>query len=69
MKTSVSSIDNIKPLISYFNKYTFLGVKGNDYKQWEIVYIMMVFKEHLTEQGRLKFRSLVAKIEYYKIIN
>lgn len=64
MKTIKSWINNIKPLISYFNNYTLLGVKRNDYKQWEIVYNMMIFKEHLTEQGKLKIRSLVAK--YYK---
>ena len=61
LSLSVSSIDNLKLFISYFNKYPLLGVKYNDYKKWEVVYNMIISKEHLTDEGRFKIRSLIGK--------
>jgi len=62
LSVSVSSINSVKFLIDYFNKYPLLGDKINDFKKWELVYSMIVSKEHLTEQGRLKIRSLIGKL-------
>jgi hypothetical protein len=39
-----------------------LGNKFNDFKKWEIVYNMIISKEHLTDKGRLKIRSLIGKL-------
>lgn len=57
----VSSIDNIKIIINYFDKYPLIGDKLNDYNKWKIVYNMIISKEHLSEQGRLKIRALINK--------
>lgn len=54
----VSSISNIKLIINYFNKYPLIGNKLNEFKKWEIVYSMIISKEHLTEKGRLKIKAL-----------
>ena len=59
---SVSSLDSIKFLLDYFNKYPLIGDKLNDFKKWETVYNMMVKKEHLTDKGRLAIKSLIGKL-------
>jgi hypothetical protein len=48
--------------MDYFNRYPLLGDKSNDFNKWEIVYNMIISKEHITEQGRLKIRSLIGKL-------
>ena len=55
-------MDNIKLLVNYFNEYPLLGVKFNDYSKWIIVYNMILTKEHITDNGRLKIRSLIGKV-------
>lgn len=45
-------------IIDYFNKYPLLGIKGKDFKDWEVVYNMLISKQHLTESGRLKIISI-----------
>lgn len=62
LTVNVSSLDSVKFLISYFNKYPLIGDKLNDFKKWEIVYNMFIKKEHLTDEGRLKIRSLIGKL-------
>ena len=62
LSISVSSLDSVKFLINYFNKYPLIGGKLNDFKKWEIVYNMFIKKEHLTDEGRLKIRSLIHKL-------
>jgi hypothetical protein len=59
LSISVNSIKNISILIEYFNKYSLLGNKLNDFKNWEIVYNMILSKEHLTENGRLKIKNII----------
>ena len=59
LTVSVSSLESVKFLVNYFNKYPLIGDKLNDFKKWEIVYNMLIKKEHLTDEGRLKFRSLI----------
>jgi len=61
LSLSVESQINHINLIEYFNKYPLIGDKLNDFKKWKIVYHMILSKEHLTEQGRLKIRNILNK--------
>nr|YP_010391167.1 LAGLIDADG endonuclease [Fusarium ussurianum]UPX02534.1 LAGLIDADG endonuclease [Fusarium ussurianum]UPX02593.1 LAGLIDADG endonuclease [Fusarium ussurianum] len=61
LSVSVASIQNIGFLVDYFNKYPLIGDKLNNFKKWEIVYNMILSKEHLTKEGRLKVRNLINK--------
>ena len=61
LSLSLSSINSIKFLINYFNKYPLLGNKINDFNKWVQVYTMIISKEHLTYEGRLKIKSLMGK--------
>ena len=61
LSVSVESIQNISFLVDYFNKYPLIGDKLNNFKKWEIVYNMIISKEHLTKEGRLKVRNLINK--------
>ena len=49
LSVSVTSLDKIEPLLNYFNKYPLLGVKGLDFKDWEIVYHMIKSAGRSTE--------------------
>ena len=62
LSVNVSSLDSIKFLVNYFNKYPLIGDKLNDFKKWEIVYNMIIKKEHLTDKGRLEIRFLTGKL-------
>jgi len=62
LSIGVSSINSVKFLMDYFNKYPLLGNKFNDFKKWEIVYNMIISKEHLTDKERLNIRSLIGKL-------
>lgn len=59
----ISSIEKITFLINYFNKYPLLGEKYDSYKKWVIVYNMIISKEHLTDEGRLKIKQLIGKLD------
>lgn len=59
----VSSIKDISLIVNYFDKYPLLGEKYNDYVKWTTVYNMIVSKEHLTEEGRLKIREIIGKLD------
>lgn len=60
LSVSVSSLESVKFLVNYFNKYPLIGNKLSDFKKWEIVHNMIIKKEHLTDKGRLTIRSLIA---------
>lgn len=64
LSVGVSSLNSVKFLVNYFNEYPLIGDKLNDFKKWkwEIVYNMIIIKEHLTHNGRLKIRSLIGKL-------
>lgn len=62
LSVNVSSLDSINFLVNYFNKYPLIGDKINDFKKWEMVHNMMVKKEHITDKGRFKIRSLIGKL-------
>jgi len=57
----ISSIADIKVLINYFNKYNLIGNKMNDYNNWKLVYNMIISKQHLSLEGRLKIKALIGK--------
>ena len=61
LSVSVQSLKNINFLIDYFNKFPLIGDKLTDFKNWEIVYNMILLQEHLTEEGRLKIKNLLKK--------
>ena len=58
LSLNVVSIEKIKFVIEYFNKYPLLGIKGKDFKDWETVYYFIISKEHLTETGRFKIKLI-----------
>uniref|UniRef100_UPI00240EF694 hypothetical protein n=1 Tax=Diaporthe sojae TaxID=165439 RepID=UPI00240EF694 len=60
LSLTVSAIGKLEPLVNYFDKYPLIGDKLNDYKKWRIVYDMMIAKDHLSPEGRLKIKSLIA---------
>jgi|UniRef100_A0A060QN72 hypothetical protein len=61
LSVSIQSIKNVSFLIDYFNKFPLIGDKLTDFKKWEIVYNMIILKQHLTEEGRLKIKNLLVK--------
>jgi len=61
LSLTVSAISKLELLVNYFDKYPLIGDKVNDYKKWRIVYDMIIAKEHLTAEGRLKIKSLIDK--------
>jgi hypothetical protein len=55
----VQSIDKLESLVNYFNNYPLLGVKAKDFKCWEIVYNMIVSKNHLfNKKNKNKVNSI-----------
>lgn len=62
LSLTVSAISDLKLIIDYFNRYPLIGDKLSDFKRWEIVYNMIISKEHLSEEGRLKIKSLINKL-------
>jgi len=58
LSLSITSVNNLKPIVEYFNNYPLLGTKYLDFKDWEEIYYMISSKEHLTESGRAKIKSL-----------
>lgn len=66
MSLSVTGINNLEFIVNYFNKYPLLGVKGKDFNHWKVIYHMIVYKEHLTEAGKLKIRSIAFEMKNNK---
>ncbi len=58
LSLTVTALNKISFLVNYFNKYPLKGIKGQDFKDWEIIYNMMINKEHLTNEGREKIKLL-----------
>ena len=55
---SVRSLNKLSIVVNYFSTYNMTGIKQRDYLDWETVYKMFLSKEHLTETGREKIRSI-----------
>ena len=66
LSLSVTGINSLEFIVNYFNKYPLLGIKGKDFKYWEVVYHMILSKEHLTERGRLKIRAIASEMKKNK---
>lgn len=58
LSLNVLSLEKIGFVINYFNEYPLLGTKCKDFKDWEIVYNMMISKKHLTDEERLKIKLI-----------
>lgn len=58
LSLNVTSLETIGFVIKYFNRYPLLGIKYKDFKDWEIIYNIMISKEHLTDEGRLKIKLI-----------
>lgn len=58
LSLNVTSLEKVVFVINYFNEYPLLGTKCKDFKDWEIVYNMMITKKHLTDEGRLKIKLI-----------
>jgi len=69
LSLSLTSINNLKPIIEYFNNYPLLGTKYLDFKDWEEIYYIISSKEHLTESGRSKIKSLVLNMNSKRNFN
>ena len=67
LSLNVVAIDKVKFVIDYFNKYPLLGTKYKDFKDWEIVYNMIISKEHLTDDGKLKIKSIQSNMNSRRI--
>ena len=59
LSLTVSAIGKLELLVNYFDKYPLIGDKNNDYKKWRILYDMIIAKEHLTAEGKLKIKNLI----------
>lgn len=60
LSLTVAAIGKLELLVNYFDKYSLIGDKYNDYKKWRIVYEMIIAKELVSPEGRLKIKSLIA---------
>ena len=58
LSLNVTSLEKVGFVVNYFNQYSLLGTKCKDFKDWEIVYNMMISKKHLTDEGRLKIKLI-----------
>lgn len=56
---TASSLESVKVIINYFNKYPLYSSKYLDYKDWEIVANLRLNNEHYTENG-------ISKVELAK---
>jgi len=56
---TASSLESIKVIINYFNKYPLYSSKYLDYKDWEIIAKLRLNNEHYTEDG-------ISKVELAK---
>lgn len=44
LSVSVTALNKLKLIVNYFNIYPLLGVKGKDFLDWEIGYILFLNK-------------------------
>lgn len=66
LSVSAQSIEKVGFLIEYFNKYPLIGVKAKDFNCWEKVYNLIITKQHLSEDGRLKIKLIAATMKHNK---
>ena len=68
LSVNVVAIDKLKYIVNYFNKYPLLGIKNLDFKDWETVYYMIISKEHLTEKGQSKIKSIQSNMNSKRVL-
>lgn len=68
LSLSVTSIKEVKTIINYFNNYTLLGIKNENFKGLVKVYDIIISKEHLTIKGRSKI-ELIQSNMHSKYLN
>jgi len=54
--------DYYEKILPFFNKYTILGVKAQDFEDWKKVAEMIKSKEHLTNEGFEQIRQIKARM-------
>ena len=54
----VTSLSKLKILVEYLNTYPLFSSKRNDFKDWCIIYNMMLKKEHLNNTGKITIKNL-----------
>ena len=59
---TITGIKSISKVISYFNIYPLYTKKSMSYKNWNIIYNMILDKEHLTEKGLMKIKTIKKEI-------
>ena len=69
LSIGVTAIDKLERVVKYFDKYPLFGVKSKNYSDWRTVYDMIVSKEHLTEQGRVKIKLIHSNMNTKRVFN
>ena len=59
---SVTSLQKLKVIIDYFDKYPLISQKRVDYELWKQIFNLMLNKEHLTEEGLRKIIEIKASL-------
>jgi len=68
LTVEISAVQKIEILINYLKKYPLLGIKQLDFNDWKLVYYMIKNKEHLTEAGRIKIKSIKSNMNTKRLI-
>lgn len=58
----VTSLEKLQLFIKYLNIYPLLTAKQNDFKDWLIVYNLMLDKKHFTEEGKLQIKQIKSNL-------
>jgi hypothetical protein len=69
LSIGVTAIDKLERVVKYFDKYPLFGVKSKNYSDWRTVYDLIVSKEHLTEQGRVKIKLIHSNMNNKRVFN
>ena len=64
----ISSLDKIKTIIDYLDRYPLLTSKFLDYQDWKKAYFMLQRKEHLTKEGKAKLLALKKGMNRQRIL-
>lgn len=69
LSLTVTAIDKLKVVINYFNKYPLLGIKGINFNDFFKVYVMMIYKQHLTKEGRIKIKIIQSNMNSRRVLD